>query len=247
MTSTAPHDRSTLAGVAWGLALTAAVAVVLAPLAIQAGAVSPFLGFRVFGGALLASLLTLALALVALFVSRRSPAGRRVAIRAVLLSGALVLLLGVLATPASDVPPIHDVTTDPADPPGFLVSDGVPENAGEPGDYPAANAAIQREAYPDLQPIRVEAPPDQAYARAVDAARSLGWELVREEPARGTFEATDTSRIFRFVDDVVVRMRPDAAGSRIDLRSRSRVGQSDLGANAARIRAFGDALGAGAP
>jgi len=113
MTSTAPHDRSTLAGVAWGLALTAAVAVVLAPLAIQAGAVSPFLGFRVFGGALLASLLTLALALVALFVSRRSPAGRRVAIRAVLLSGALVLLLGVLATPASDVPPIHDVTTDP--------------------------------------------------------------------------------------------------------------------------------------
>jgi len=80
----------------------------------------------------------------------------------------------------------------------------------------------------------------------VAAAEALGLEIVREDPSARVIEATDTTRIFRFVDDVAIRVRPDGDGSRVDVRSRSRDGKGDLGANAARIRAFGDELAASA-
>jgi uncharacterized protein (DUF1499 family) len=81
--------------------------------------------------------------------------------------------------------------------------------------------------------------PDQAFARAKAVAeRTPGWNVTNADSESGRIEATATSKLFHFVDDVVIRVRPDGAGSRVDLRSRSRVGQSDLGANAARIRAF---------
>jgi uncharacterized protein (DUF1499 family) len=96
--------------------------------------------------------------------------------------------------------------------------------------------------YPDLGPARFTAPPDRVFARAVDIARDLGWEIVATAPAEGRLEATDRTRWFGFRDDVVVRVRPDGAGSRVDVRSVSRVGRSDLGTNARRIRGFMDAL-----
>jgi uncharacterized protein (DUF1499 family) len=74
--------------------------------------------------------------------------------------------------------------------------------------------------------------------RALDAARSLGWEVVASDAATGRIEATATSRWFGFKDDVVVRIRPEGAGSRVDVRSMSRVGVGDLGANAERVREF---------
>jgi uncharacterized protein (DUF1499 family) len=77
-----------------------------------------------------------------------------------------------------------------------------------------------------------------AFRRAADAARAMGWEMVAADSAAGRVEATATTRWFGFKDDVVVRVRPDGAGSRIDVRSVSRVGGSDVGANAARIRAY---------
>jgi uncharacterized protein (DUF1499 family) len=85
------------------------------------------------------------------------------------------------------------------------------------------------------------------FARAVEVARSLGWEIVATVPAEGRLEATDRTRWFGFRDDVVVRVRPDGAGSRVDVRSVSRVGRSDLGTNARRIRGFVEALRATGP
>jgi uncharacterized protein (DUF1499 family) len=85
------------------------------------------------------------------------------------------------------------------------------------------------------------------FARAVEAARALGWEIVAAVPADGRLEATDRTRWFGFRDDVVVRVRPDGAGTRVDIRSVSRVGRSDLGTNARRIRAFVEALRAARP
>ncbi|MGH7421143.1 MAG: DUF1499 domain-containing protein, partial [Candidatus Rokuibacteriota bacterium] len=84
--------------------------------------------------------------------------------------------------------------------------------------------------------------PDRVLARAVDVARGLGWEIVAVAPAEGRLEATDRTPWFGFRDDVVVRVRPDGAGSRVDVRSVSRVGRSDLGTNARRIRGFLEAL-----
>jgi uncharacterized protein (DUF1499 family) len=119
---------------------------------------------------------------------------------------------------------------------------GAPNTAEHGG---AALAAQQRAGYPDLGPARFAASPDRVLARAVDVARGLGWEIVATEPAEGRLEATDRTRRFGFRDDVVVRVRPDGAGSRVDVRSVSRVGRSDLGTNARRIRAFLDSLRAG--
>jgi uncharacterized protein (DUF1499 family) len=112
--------------------------------------------------------------------------------------------------------------------------------------YPAEFAAQQRAAYPDLATIRLAAPPAEAFAQAQRAAESLGWDVVAADPARGVLEAQQVSRLFRFVDDVVVRVRPADGGSLVDVRSKSRDGQGDLGVNAARIRAFAAALD-GAP
>ncbi len=240
------EDRSILASIALGLALLSAVAVAAGPLAIHAQLASPFVGFRIFALGLLASLPALALGLVALLVTR-GPSLRRArgtAVRACLLAGALVLCLAMLAAPGARVPAIHDITTDPDDPPALVVAARAPENSDADLAYPVDTAAQQRQAYPDIRPIVSTLPPAEAYAAAQQAAATLGWEVVNADPAARSLEATATSTVFRFVDDVAVRIQPADGGSRIDVRSRSRVGRSDLGANAARIRSFAAELGA---
>ena len=237
--------RSTLANVALGLAVLAAVAAVTGPVAIHAGVTTPFLGFRIFGFGLLASLPILLLSLAALIRSRgpEQREGRRSAVRATLLSAGLVVLFAVLAVPGMRIPAIHDITTDPDDAPLFIEAARAPENAAAALAYPLENAPQQRSAYPDLAPIVTKAAPADAYAAAQRAATALGWQVVRSDPSAGTLEAEATSRVFLFVDDVSLRVRAQDGGSRIDLRSRSRVGKSDVGANAARIRAFTWELG----
>lgn len=144
---------------------------------------------------------------------------------------------------AAAAPRIHDVSTDLEDPPPFEAVLPARQGADNPPEHPGAEvAAQQRQAYPDVVPIALAAPPSEAFERALAAARGLGWEVVAADPARGRIEATVTTLWFGFRDDVVVRVRPDGAGSRVDVRSKSRVGKSDVGANAARIRRFRDRL-----
>ena len=109
--------------------------------------------------------------------------------------------------------------------------------------YPGEAFAIQqRAAYPDLAPIPALAPPDQTFAAVKSAIESLGWKIAAADVDAGTIEATDTSRIFHFVDDIAVRIRPHGSGSLVDVRSKSREGKGDLGVNAARIRRLRSAL-----
>ena len=131
---------------------------------------------------------------------------------------------------ARAVPPINDISTDTADPPRFL--EGRPYAGAE-------TAARQREAYPDLQPAVLALPQQAAFEKALAAARAQGWEIVRADPAGGRIEATATTPWFGFKDDVAIRVLPaGTTGSRVDVRSKSRVGRGDAGANAARIRRF---------
>lgn len=140
---------------------------------------------------------------------------------------------------ARSLPPIHDITTDTIDPPAFVAVLPLRAEAPNSADYAGeAIAEVQRAGYPDLDPLLVPQPPAAAFDRAVEAARAMGWEIVDTDPVSGRIEATDTTFWFGFRDDVVVRVRPDGDGSRIDVRSVSRVGGSDVGANAARIRAY---------
>jgi uncharacterized protein (DUF1499 family) len=184
-----------------------------------------------------------AVALIALFVPRMR-AGT-----VTLLVASLAIALAASALPLSwlwqarAVPPINDITTDTTNPPAFVailpLRAGSPVSAIHPG---AAMADAQRKGYPDLKPIESTKSHDDAFAAALAAARDLGWQIVAADAATGRIEATVTTQWFGFRDDVVIRVAPNGAGSRIDIRSVSRVGKSDLGANARRIRAFTNRL-----
>jgi uncharacterized protein (DUF1499 family) len=144
---------------------------------------------------------------------------------------------------ARTVPPIHDVTTDTEHPPAFVAILERRRGTPNPAEYDGPEvAAQQKRGYPDLGPVTLTAPPDRVLSAAEATARALGWEIVAVVPAEGRLEATATTMWFGFKDDVVVRVTPSGPGSRVDVRSKSRLGRSDLGANAKRIRAFLAAL-----
>jgi uncharacterized protein (DUF1499 family) len=149
----------------------------------------------------------------------------------------------ILATRGSGHPRINDFTTDLADPPAFRHAATLPPNVGRDLGYPQDYAAIQRECCADLRPATLPMPPAAAYERAHRIAQSMPtWRITRADAAAGIIEATATSRVFQFVDDVVIRVRPAGGGSRVDVRSKSRDGKGDVGANTARIRAYVAAL-----
>lgn len=138
---------------------------------------------------------------------------------------------------AQSVPPIHDITTDLANPPAFVLLASAREQAPNEVDYPGLETARQQlAAYPDLKPVTLKIPLSKAMAAAEALVQSRGWELAGRTDR--TLEATATTRWFGFRDDVVIRMTETEGGVRVDMRSASRVGKSDLGTNAARIQAF---------
>ena len=143
---------------------------------------------------------------------------------------------------ARGAPPIHDVTTDTENPPPFVAA--VALNTPGRTDYGGPGLAErQRAAYPDLQPVLLPAPAADTFRLALAAVRRMGWEVLATDPDSFRIEATDRSFWFGFEDDVVIRITATGdAGSRVDVRSLSRVGGGDLGANARRVRAFVAAL-----
>jgi len=145
----------------------------------------------------------------------------------------------ILREHARGFPSIHDITTDTTDPPGFVALLDERKQAPNGVDYGgAAIAAQQAKAYPDIKPLHLEQLPRDAMQHAIDAARAMGWEIRASDSGAGRIEATARTRWFGFRDDVVVRIRPEGSGSRVDVRSVSRVGRGDIGANAKRVREF---------
>ena len=128
-------------------------------------------------------------------------------------------------------PPINDISTDTEDPPVFWFT-------ATPSDYPAQNAEPQRAAYPDVRPLDMPVSADDAFAAALALVEERGWEVLSADPVESQIEAIATSRIFGFEDEVAIRVTETETGARIDMRSRSRLGQIDRGANARRIEAF---------
>src|SRR5262245_55588216 len=168
--------------------------------------------------------------------------------------GGLVALLAAivfigLASRGAGVPRINDYTTDLEHPPAFHNAATLPANQGRDLAYPASNAALQRTCCPDLHPARLRGSTEDAFTRAERAARTMpAWTITTTDPASGVIEATATSRVFGFVDDIVIRVQPDGGGqSRIDMRSKSRDGKGDLGTNATRIRQYIEVLESSAP
>jgi uncharacterized protein (DUF1499 family) len=148
----------------------------------------------------------------------------------------------------TSVPPIHDITTDPDNPPAFAaVVAARTAGGGNPAAYEGAKIAEQqRQAYPDIAPLSLALSPHAAFNRALDSAQRMGWTIVAADDAAGRIEASDRSRWFGFTDDIVIRITPAGSGSRVDVRSSSRLGRSDFGVNAARVRNYLGALRAAA-
>lgn len=198
-------------------------------------------GLLVFAAALVFAIASFTIATVSLLVPRLR-GDRASAFRwAVLLSVVVMAGPAVFVQKARSVPAIHDITTDTVDPPAFVGVIPLRTAAGalNPPQYPGqVVAAEQKKAYPDLLPLDSSLSPAEAFKQAAGAARAMGWEIVAEKAAEGRIEATATTAWFAFKDDIVIRVSAATAGSRIDVRSKSRVGRSDVGANAARIRDY---------
>jgi uncharacterized protein (DUF1499 family) len=140
---------------------------------------------------------------------------------------------------AQNVPPIHDITTDTENPPRFVSILPLRKDAANTAEYEGFElAAKQKKAYPDISPTVIPLPPARAFELCLKAARDMEWTIVDSNPADGRIEATDSTFWFGFKDDIVIRIRPSGQGSRIDVRSVSRVGRSDVGTNAKRIRGY---------
>jgi uncharacterized protein (DUF1499 family) len=249
---------ATLAERNW-VEIGAYVGIALAVLALLALAIGP-LGWRLgwwhyrfafswlLPAAAYAGLAAAAVSILALVFGWSHLGGRGVGLAAVAIAlGAVVAympwqysrLRGVL-------PPIHDITTDTENPPAFVAALKLRPQGSNTVAYEGPDlAGKQRAAYPDIAPVKIALPPADAFKRALDTAKTMpGWTVVDSDPASGRIEANETTRWFRFTDDVVIRIAADGAGSRIDVRSVSRVGRSDFGVNAGRIRAYTAAVSA---
>lgn len=162
------------------------------------------------------------------------------ALPAILIGGAVVSLPVAHMQRAMDVPPIHDISTDLENPPAFVALAEAREAAPNAVAYPGESTAEQqRQAYPGIVPIRVNAEREAVFRAAREVAGDLGWRIVEDDPVEGRIEAVDRTFWFGFRDDVVIRITEAEDGrTRIDVRSASRVGKSDLGKNAERVSEF---------
>jgi uncharacterized protein (DUF1499 family) len=236
-----------LSVIATGIALGA---VLLGPLAAQMRLLSPYAAFRAFAlGIFLGACGAFGFGLFHLIRtwSTNQAPDRILAWVGTLVGAALLLGLAMAGAKAAKIPPIHDITTNPDDPPALVAAAKHPDNQRRDLAYPHGDpktAQRQRRAYPSLAPVSSPKAPAEALATAAQVAESLGWAVTEVDAVEGRLEATETSKLFRFVDDIVVRVRPrPEGGSIVDLRSTSRVGISDLGVNAERIRRFAEAFG----
>jgi hypothetical protein len=209
------------------LSLLASARVVCSGLVGGAGWWPSRVGFGMVSGGMLTGMAAIGAAGIGLAVPRlRHP--KRMLIAALLLGAASAAMPLEHLRRVKTLPYINDITTDTDKPPQF----------SQPRRYERHFAELQQLGYPGLRPLQLAAPPPQAFARALAAAHAMGLEVVDADAGAGRIEAVATTRWFGFKDDVVVRIAPAGAGSRIDVRSRSRLGRSDGGANAARIQEF---------
>jgi uncharacterized protein (DUF1499 family) len=222
------------------IALICAAAAIFSGIGYRLGLWHFRIGFAIlqwaFWGALGAALISLA----GLIVGR----GTR---PRVLVMGLLGLLIAIVTAyipwsykrTVASVPFIHDITTDVSNPPEFVAARTLRKEGDHPVDYDGPEvAAQQKQAYPDLAPLITKAPKEQVFDAALSTLASMGLKITNANPADGRLEAVDTTLLYGFQDDMVVRIQESQQGTRIDVRSKSRVGRSDLGVNAKRIRTF---------
>ena len=238
-------SSSGMAGWAFWLAVSGAVFVVVGPVLHRVGVLRLGPALLAVPLGILLSLVALLLSVIVLVGSRPTPAGRGLIVGAAVASAVTGLFPVILALPGLRAPAIHDITTDTSTPPQFDAIVALRADAPNSLEYGGSDiATMQHEGYPDLETLVVALPPAQVVEQARDVATAMGWEIVAADGPAGRLEASDTTFWFGFTDDIVVRARAVTGGTEVDVRSVSRVGVGDLGANARRIRTFLERLAA---
>jgi uncharacterized protein (DUF1499 family) len=242
-TSASGKRRQVAVALAWvgvGLALVCGIAELLAGPGYRMGWWGLGAGFQIVRWSVSADLAAIIVTLAAAIAAYKFAARRALFVA---LTG-LVVSLVVAGPPiyvwryAEGLPHLHDITTDTDNPPRFVAVMPLRKDASNSTDYSAETAALQKQGYPDIGPALLAVPPAQALQLAERAARAMGWDIVAVAPDALRIEATATTLMFGFKDDVVIRVTANGSGSRVDVRSLSRIGGSDLGTNAKRIRSF---------
>jgi uncharacterized protein (DUF1499 family) len=241
---------SSLATWTRNLAVFAVVAVVVSILILRFGFLEMKPALATFFGALACAGLSILIGFAAFAaIWQNGTRGMSRILIAFVLDAAVLAYPAYLALQYRKLPPIHDITTDPIDPPRFealaaLRSGDGANTAVYAGLY---SAEQQRQAYPDIEPVQLEIPVDRAFAIALRLVNKRKWLVIDErapQPPRGVgrIEAVARTPIMGFREDVSIRVSPDGEDSRVDIRSSSRYFESDLGSNAARVTKFIDEL-----
>jgi len=234
---------------AWSLrlALFSLVATFMALIVVRSGALDLVPAVSTLAGALVLAGVAILLAFGAgIVIWRDGLGGLRQAVLAVLIGVALIGYPAYLGARAYQLPAIYDVTTDPIDPPQFDAIARLRPRDANPIAYQGLYAAeLQHAAYPDIDAEETTATPQEAFDVAMKIIVKRKWRVVDARPPRaaadgtardGIIEAVARSLILGFPEDVVVRIRATNDGTRLDVRSASRYGRSDLGSNASRVR-----------
>lgn len=230
------------------VAIIGALGVALMLFGARLGLWEPITGFglyRTYLNSLGAVIFGLGLLAIIVHLVRKEKAGAIAGGVAALVGVACLapLIAGTLNPPLRAAP-IHDISTDTTNPPVFEVLDETRAGASNTLEYGGPELAqAQAAAYPDIAPLETDLAADAAYQRALEVAQEMGWEIVASDADRRRIEATARTSVFYFADDVVLVVTPEEDGSRVDMRGVSRVGRSDQGVNAARIRAFQERFG----
>lgn len=228
-----------IADIGFGLALASAIAAIFSGMGTRYELWNFRVGLLVLKWSAYGGLVAAAVSLAGCVLALRSGSGIVPALIGIIVGAVLVAVPAYWFEKARRVPPIHDITTDTADPPQLVATLPFRKNASNPPDYGGPQiAAQQRRAYPDITPLVLEIPPEAAFDIALAASRKMGWQIIDADRADGRIEAVDTTFWFGFKDDIVIRIKADGQGCRVDVRSVSRVGISDVGTNATRIRRF---------
>lgn len=222
------------------LALACAFALLLAGPAYRMGWLPLEVALKIVVAAALIAWLAAALQSLALLQlwGKRLPEWQLLALLGLCLAAAVALPPLMLYARMKSLPYLHDISTDTENPPDLLAVPAQPTFTRKVTRYPLESSRLQQQGYPDIAPLVLPVPADQAFAHAVAVAQSMDWDIVSIAPQERTIEATATSLLFGFKDDVVIRVTPQGNASRVDMRSVSRVGTSDFGVNAGRIRSY---------
>jgi uncharacterized protein (DUF1499 family) len=229
------------------LALFAIAVVLLVIVIVNLGFLDPVPAIASLAGSLFFAFVAMVLAFGAFVVIwRQGSRGLGLAVSALAIGLAMLAYPAYLAVLFYRLPPINDITTDPVDPPRFEVIAKLRPRGSNPPAYPGAAAMkLQRSAYPDIEPLLVSTTPLEAYEAALAVITKRKWRIVdlrapQTGRREGRIEAVARTPIMGFRDDIVVRVRAAEDGARVDMRSASRYGQHDFGANARRIRSLSE-------